>query len=49
MEIVAVTHSGMGTEEFLAIAKPWIATAKAPRFDRPYTDLVFQPVLERTV
>jgi hypothetical protein len=49
MEIVAVTHSGMGTEEFLAIAKLWIATAKAPRFDRPYTDLVFQPVLERTV
>src|SRR5271170_2574000 len=46
MEIVAVTHSGMGTEEFLSIVKPWIATAKAPRFDRPYTDLVFQPMLE---
>src|SRR5271155_193613 len=46
MEIVAVTHAGMGTEEFLALVKPWIATAKAPRFDRPYTDLVFQPMLE---
>src|SRR5271167_4931166 len=46
MEIVAVTHAGMGTEEFLAIVKPWIASAKAPRFDRPYTDLVFQPMLE---
>jgi hypothetical protein len=43
MEIVAVTHSGMGTEEFLALVKPWIATAKALRFDRPYTDLIFQP------
>jgi phosphoglycolate phosphatase-like HAD superfamily hydrolase len=46
MEIVAVTHAGMGTEEFLALVKPWIATAKAPRFDRPYTDLIFQPMLE---
>jgi phosphoglycolate phosphatase-like HAD superfamily hydrolase len=46
MEIVAVTHAGMSTEEFLALVKPWIATAKAPRFDRLYTDLVFQPMLE---
>jgi len=46
MEIVAVTHSGMGTEDFVALVKPWIATAKAPRFDRPYTDLVYQPMLE---
>src|SRR5271163_808209 len=46
MEIVAVTHAGMGTEEFLAIIKPWITTAKAPRFDRLYTDLVYQPMLE---
>jgi hypothetical protein len=46
MEIVAVTHSGIGTEEFLALVKPWIATAKAPRFDRPYPDLVYQPMLE---
>ena len=46
MEIVAVTHAGMGTEEFLALVKPWISTAKAPRFDRLYTDLVYQPMLE---
>jgi phosphoglycolate phosphatase-like HAD superfamily hydrolase len=46
MEIVAVTHAGMGTEDFLALVKPWIATAKAPRFDRPYTDLAYQPMLE---
>src|SRR5208282_4478746 len=46
MEIIAVTHAGMGTEEFLALVKPWITTAKAPRFDRLYTDLVFQPMLE---
>ena len=46
MEIVAVTHAGMSTEEFLALVKPWISTAKAPRFDRLYTDLVYQPMLE---
>src|SRR5271157_3574951 len=30
MEIVAVTHAGMSTEEFQAIVKEWLATAKAP-------------------
>lgn len=46
LEIVAVTHSGMSTDEFVGLVKAWVATAKAPRFDRPYTDLVFQPMLE---
>jgi len=46
MEIVAATHAGMSTEEFQAIVKQWIASAKAPRFDRPYTDLIYQPMLE---
>jgi len=46
MEILAVTHAGMGTEDFLSIVKPWIATAKDSRFGRLYTELVFQPMLE---
>lgn len=46
MEIVAVTHTGMSTEEFQGIVKRWITTAKAPRFDRPFTDLVYEPMLE---
>ncbi len=46
MEIVAVTHSGMGTEDFQSLVQNWITTAKAPRFDRLYTDLVYQPMLE---
>jgi phosphoglycolate phosphatase-like HAD superfamily hydrolase len=46
MEIIAVTHAGMGTEEFQALVKQWITTAKAPRFDRLYTDLVYEPMLE---
>ncbi len=46
MEIVAATHAGMSTEEFQALVKDWLAKAKAPRFDRPYTDLVYEPMLE---
>jgi phosphoglycolate phosphatase-like HAD superfamily hydrolase len=46
LEIVAVTHSGMGTEAFQTLVKEWITTAKAPRFARLYTDLVYQPMLE---
>ncbi len=46
MEIVAVTHAGMSTEEFQTLVKQWLATAKTPRFDRPYTELVYEPMLE---
>ena len=46
LEIVAATHAGMTTEEFLAIVAEWLATARHPRFDRPYDQLVFQPQLE---
>jgi phosphoglycolate phosphatase-like HAD superfamily hydrolase len=45
-QIIAATHAGMSTEDFLAIVKQWLATAKHPRFQRPYTDLVYQPMLE---
>jgi phosphoglycolate phosphatase-like HAD superfamily hydrolase len=46
MQIIAVTHAGMSTEAFQGLVKEWLAKAKAPRFDRPYTDLVYQPMLE---
>lgn len=46
VELIGVTHAGMSTEEFARIAKDWLATAKHPRFGRPYTDLVYQPMLE---
>ncbi len=45
-KIVAATHSGISVEEFQAVVKQWLATAKHPRFDRPYTELVYQPMLE---
>ena len=45
-EIVMATHAGMTTEEFEKIVKEWIATAKHPKFKRPYTECVYQPMLE---
>ena len=46
LELVMATHAGMTSEEFEQIVKDWIATAKHPRFNRPYTELVYQPMLE---
>ena len=46
LEIMAATQTGMTTEEFTHMVEQWIATARHPRFNRPYTDLVYQPMLE---
>jgi hypothetical protein len=46
LEIVVATHSGMTTEEFSKIVTDWIAAARDPRFKRPYTELVYQPMVE---
>jgi phosphoglycolate phosphatase-like HAD superfamily hydrolase len=46
LEVIAATHSGMTVEEFHATVLDWLATARQPRFNRPYTDLVYQPMLE---
>lgn len=46
LELVAATHTGMTVEDFTRTVEQWIATARHPRFNRPYTDLVYQPMLE---
>jgi phosphoglycolate phosphatase-like HAD superfamily hydrolase len=46
LEIIAATHSGRTTAEFRQTVLDWLATARHPRFKRPYTDLVYQPMLE---
>jgi len=46
VELVMATHAGMTTEEFVRIVTEWLSTARHPRFNRPYTDLVYQPMLE---
>jgi phosphoglycolate phosphatase-like HAD superfamily hydrolase len=47
LQIIAATHAGMTTSEFTSIVENWIETARhPPRFVRPYTELVYQPMLE---
>jgi len=46
LELVMASHASMTTEEFEAIVKDWLATARHPRFNRPYNELVYQPMLE---
>jgi hypothetical protein len=45
-EIVMATHAGITTDEFSATVRDWLARARHPRFGRPYTELVYQPMLE---
>jgi hypothetical protein len=46
VELMMATHTGMSTDEFAGIVSGWLSSARHPRFDRPYTDLVYQPMLE---
>jgi len=46
VEIVMATHAGLTTDEFDAVVSDWLATATHPRFGVPYTELVYQPMLE---
>jgi phosphoserine phosphatase len=45
-EILVATLTGMPVEVFETEAKKWIETAKHPRWERLYTDLTYQPMLE---
>src|SRR5262245_4508075 len=45
-KILVATLTGMSVEDFNDEAKKWIETAKHPRWDRPYTELIYQPMLE---
>src|SRR5262249_44148900 len=45
-KVVAVTHSGITVQQFQEIVKKWLAEAKHPRFNRPYTKCIYQPMLE---
>ena len=46
LKIVAATLTGISTEEFQAEVKQWIATAKDPRWRKPYTELTYLPMQE---
>ena len=46
IELPAAACAGMTIEEYDRTAKDWLATARHPRFARPYTECVYQPMLE---
>jgi len=46
LKLIMATHAGVTSEEFESIVKDWLATARHPRFNRPYNELVYQPMLE---
>jgi hypothetical protein len=46
VEMMATTHGGQTTEEFEKAVNDWIDTARHPRFKRPYSECVYQPMLE---
>jgi phosphoglycolate phosphatase-like HAD superfamily hydrolase len=46
LEILAATHTGNTTEEFEAVVREWIGAARHPKTGRPYTEMVYQPMLE---
>jgi phosphoserine phosphatase len=49
VEIIMATHAGNTTTEFETIVNDWIATARHPTTKRPYTEMVYQPMLELLV
>ncbi len=46
LEIVMATHAGMTTAQFEQVVRDWLATARHPKFNRPYTDMVYAPMVE---
>jgi phosphoglycolate phosphatase-like HAD superfamily hydrolase len=46
LAIVAATHSGMTSDEFEKTVRDWLASARHPKTERLYTEMVYQPMLE---
>jgi len=46
VELVMASHAGMSTAEFATIVTDWLEQAQHPRFERRYTELAYQPMLE---
>jgi len=46
IELVKLTHGSITTEDFAAACRSWMASARHPRFGRPYAATVYQPMVE---
>ena len=45
-DILLATHTGMSVEQFHTMVADWLAKARDQRWHRPYTELIYQPMLE---
>ena len=45
-KILAATLTGISVDEFQAEAKQWMDTARDPRWNRPFTELTYLPMIE---
>ncbi len=45
-ELGMATHAGMTTDEFVMIARDWLSRAVHPKLNRPFTEAIYQPMLE---
>jgi phosphoglycolate phosphatase-like HAD superfamily hydrolase len=46
LTLIMAAHSGMTTDEFAKSVADWLAEARHPRFNRPYNELIYQPMVE---
>ena len=46
LQLLAVANTGMTVAQYEQSIRDWLKTAKHPRFERPYTDLVYKPMQE---
>jgi phosphoserine phosphatase len=46
MRVLAAAHAGLTGDQFAALVHEWFDAASDPRFNRPYVDLAYQPMLE---
>ena len=46
MKILAATHTNMTAEEFSSNVASWLKTARHPKSNRPYNEMIYQPMLE---
>ncbi|HEY7099204.1 MAG TPA: HAD family hydrolase [Terriglobales bacterium] len=46
MQLIAATHSGMTVSQFQKMVSDWLASARHPKFNRPYTECIYQPMVE---
>lgn len=46
MQVLMSTHANTTQIEFAGLVSAWLEKARHPRFDQPYTKMIYQPMLE---